>query len=154
MSEKEEIELWEDDSITLMESEIEEGSELADAVGRKAPRERASSSVPPHGPRAYKKQPAREPRPAARVVSEDEVLFDDARDFRSLPTMKFELPALSREEPAREASPLARPLIRYAIAALLVLVIAGGALFFSRYLDERAQVERREEVIRARLKAQ
>lgn len=148
MSEEHEIELWEDDAISLVESEIEEGSELAEALLRKSPRSAPSDEIPPHGPRAYKKRRPRGERPLPRPASEDEVLFDEGRDFQSLPTLKVE----RSSEPSRPL--LSRKPVRAALALFLLLAIAGGALFLTRYLEERAQFERREEVIRARLKAQ
>lgn len=148
MSEQEEIELWEDDSVTLMESEIEEGSELAEAVNRRAPRETPSKSVPPHGPRAYKRPRPRSPIPRPAAVPEDEVLFDDARDFHSLPTVKIEL----AKPDSLEVRP-ARARLHYAFIAAVLLMLLGGAIAAHYWLEARSELERREEIIRERLKA-
>lgn len=144
MGEEDEIEFWEDDIAALVESGIEDGSELAEAIARRELSPEASKAMPPHGPRAYKRPTGRSLRSPPKEASDEEILFDEGRDLNGLPTLKIE-----RLAPAeRSAIP------RYLLCAFIFIALALGALLCAKHLEEREEeLQRREEVIRARLRA-
>lgn len=136
-------------------SEVEEGSELDQAIHRKAPPPKESGIVPPHGPRAYKKVSSNPAKSAVADVSTDEVLFDDGADWRAQPTMRIVLEPEGALAPPTVPSPAApdeTPSRAILIGTLVlgVLVVLGAALYASQ---QTRDAERLEQQIRMQLEA-
>jgi hypothetical protein len=134
-------------------SQVESGSELDEAIRRKAIADKELGIVPPHGPRAYKRSTDASVGSDVRDVTTDEVLFDDGTDWRALPTMRIQLPPPDAvEAPAQaqvaEAPSSALPLVVLLITALLAV---GAVAFYA--IDQQRDVERLEEHIRMQLES-
>lgn len=156
---EEAIDDW-DDLIEEAEppSEVEDGSELAEAIRRKEIADRESGIVPPHGPRAYKRK-AGSSAPPDQVadVSNDEVLFDDGADWRAQPTMRIVIDPEAPIAPPTEALPSAsransRGVLVLGVAAALAAAAIVGATVFYAY-EQRQDAERLEQHIKMQLEA-
>jgi hypothetical protein len=137
-------------------SEVETGSELDEAIRRKAIAERESGIVPPHGPRAYKRKSDGVSTKDIDDVDTDEVLFDDAADWRAQPTMRIMVGPPEPVAPPTEAAfaPLdsKRSSSMILIGALIAaVVVIAATVFYASEQDKDAK--RLEQQIRMQLEA-
>jgi hypothetical protein len=137
-------------------SEVETGSELDEAIRRKAIAERESGIVPPHGPRAYKRKSDGSSAKDVADVDTDEVLFDDAADWRSQPTMRIMVGPPEPIAPPTEMAPA--PLDSKRSSSMIVIgalvaavVVIAAAVFYASEQDKDAK--RLEQQIRMQLEA-
>jgi hypothetical protein len=135
-------------------SEVETGSELDEAIRRKAIADKELGIVPPHGPRAYKRASAGNVAEDVRDVTTDEVLFDDGADWRAQPTMRIMFPppdAIEAPEQAHVEQDAPRSNAPLVVLVITALVAASAVAFYA--LDQQRDVERLEQHIRMQLEA-
>lgn len=143
------IDEW-DDIIEEAEpvSEVETGSELDEAIRRKSIADRELGVVPPHGPRAYRRSQPSKAASDVRDVPVDEVLFDDASDWRAQPTMRIVVQPNAAITPPTDLmgggeEELPSSSMRVLIGACVAAVLAVGAVIY--LANEREKEARRVE---------
>jgi hypothetical protein len=154
---EEAIDDWDDIIEEERLSEVETGSELDEAIRRKALTDQESGIVPPHGPRAYKRKSDSNPAEEVKDVTTDEVLFDDGADWRAQPTMRIMLPppeapgeALPPSAPVPSEASNASPLL-WIGALVAALAVVGAVTFYA--IEQQRDVDRLEQHIRMQLEA-